>query len=339
MSNYIAQKGMLIKMQNDLIKELTHEGVQAARLVIEEVKKAVMGKDEIIIKVLLSILAKGHILLEDIPGVGKTTLAMAFSKVTQLDYNRVQFTPDVMPGDVTGFNIYKKGSDSFEYVKGAVLCNLFLADEINRTSSKTQSALLEVMEEGRVTVDMKSYETPKPFTVIATQNPIGHAGTQMLPESQLDRFVMRLSMGYPDNESELNILKAKANNNPLDKIRPIVDAKDILAMQGMVENVYVDDSIYEYIIKLVSKTRNHELIELGVSPRGTIALSSVVRARAFLNERDFVLPVDVQNSFNDVIAHRILLKSKAKVTNTTVSDVLNNILSSTKAPSVSSMKK
>lgn len=307
-------------------------GAQAAKLIIDEVKKAVIGKDEIIQKILIAILAKGHVLLEDIPGVGKTTLAIAFSKATSLNYNRVQFTPDVMPSDITGFSIYKKTIDSFEFVKGAAMCNLFLADEINRTSSKTQAALLEVMEEGKVTVDLKTYETPKPFTVIATQNPVGHAGTQMLPESQLDRFLMKLSMGYPDKKSEMNILKSKASNQALDSIRPVADVKTILEMQNMIESVYVDDAMYAFMVELISQTRNHALIELGSSPRGTIALSNVSRVKAFLAERDYVLPIDVQSSFVDTIAHRIVLKAKAKVSNTTASDILMEIINTTKAP-------
>ncbi len=299
---------------------------------MNEVKKAVIGKDDIIEKVLIAILAKGHILLEDIPGVGKTTLAIAFSKATNLHYNRVQFTPDVMPSDITGFSIYKKATESFELVKGAAMCNLFLADEINRTSSKTQAALLEVMEEGRVTVDLKSYETPKPFTVIATQNPIGHAGTQMLPESQLDRFLMKLSMGYPDKRSELNILKSKANLQPMDSIQPVADIDTILELQNMVESVYVDDAMYSFMVELIAQTRCHPLIELGASPRGTIALCNISRVKAFLAERDYVLPIDVQSSFVDAIAHRIVLKAKAKISNTTTKDLLSEILMSTKAP-------
>ncbi|WMJ22430.1 MoxR family ATPase [Paludicola sp. MB14-C6] len=307
-------------------------GVEEARLIISEVRKAVKGKDDIILKVLLAILAKGHILLEDIPGVGKTTLAMAFSKATSLDYNRVQFTPDVMPSDVTGFTIYKKETETFEYVKGAVLCNFFLADEINRTSSKTQSALLEVMEEGKVTVDLKSYDTPKPFTVIATQNPVGHAGTQMLPESQLDRFLMRLTMGYPDKGSEIIILKSKATENPLEQIKPVVDAETLLSMQNAVDYVHVHDAIYNYIVELIGKTRTNEFVELGASPRGSVALAAVARARAYLQQRDYVLPCDVQNSFIDVISHRIILKSKAKIANQTVNSVLTEILNTTKQP-------
>ncbi|MEG2813737.1 MAG: MoxR family ATPase [Oscillospiraceae bacterium] len=317
-------------MENDL----EFNGMAIANNIIKEVKKAVIGKDQVIIKVLLAILAKGHILLEDIPGVGKTTLALAFSRAMQLDYNRVQFTPDVMPSDVTGYNVYKKASDSFEYVKGAVLCNLFLADEINRTSSKTQSALLQVMEEGKVTVDLKTYEVPKPFAVIATQNPTGHAGTQLLPESQLDRFIMRLSLGYPTPDDELSILKSKANKTPLNEINAVASAQDIISMQDKVSQIFVDDTIYAYAVCLVVKTRNNDLVQLGASPRGTISLINISRARAYLSGRDFVLPIDVQQAFIDTIAHRIILKPKAKVSNVTVLDILCSIMKTTPAPAI-----
>lgn len=319
--------------------ELDNFGInskQAAKLIINEVKKVVIGKDDIIEKVLIAILAKGHILLEDIPGVGKTTLAMAFSKATNLNYNRVQFTPDVMPSDITGFSMYKKSTEKFEFVKGAAMCNLFLADEINRTSSKTQAALLEIMEEGKVTIDLKTYELPKPFTVIATQNPTGHAGTQMLPESQLDRFLMKLSIGYPDKKSEINILKSKASDlKPLDKVKSVASEQTILEMQEMVEKIYVDDCLFSYSVELISKTRNHELIELGASPRGTIALINISKAKAFLEGRDYVIPKDIQTSFYDAISHRIILKSRAKISNYTVKEILEDIITTTRAPQLS----
>ena len=218
--------------------------IKSVRLIIDEVKKAVIGKDKIIIKILLAILAKGHILLEDIPGVGKTTLALAFSKSLSLEYNRVQFTPDVLPTDITGFTVYNKQTGNFEFKPGASMCNLLLADEINRTSSKTQSALLEIMEEGRVTVDGTTHELPKPFIVLATQNPIGSVGTQELPESQLDRFMIKISMGYPDAASEMEILKSRSNYNPLEYINSIANAETLVSLQKVVENIFVDDKIY-----------------------------------------------------------------------------------------------
>lgn len=313
----------------------SEQSVKAAVDIVNEVRKVVKGKDDIILQVLLAILSRGHILLEDIPGVGKTTLAIAFSKAMQLQYNRVQFTPDVMPSDVTGFSIYKKSTDSFEFQRGAALCNLFLADEINRTSSKTQSALLEVMEEGSVTVDLKTYIAPKPYTVIATQNPIGYAGTQMLPESQLDRFIVRLSMGYPDNESELLILKSKEGIGREADVRPVASTEEIINMQKETDSVFVHDTIYRYIISIINQTRNHELVELGASPRGTIALMRMSKAKAFISGRDYVTPEDVSYVAVPTLVHRLVLKPKARVSNKTSKDIITEIMQSTKAPKLS----
>lgn len=306
-----------------------------ARLIMNEVNKVVIGKNNIIIKVLTAILAKGHILLEDNPGVGKTTLALAFSKAMALEHNRLQFTPDVLPTDVVGFHLLDMDGESYQYRPGAIMCNLFLADEINRTSSKTQSALLEVMEEGKVTVDSITREVPKPFLVIATQNPIGSVGTQMLPESQLDRFMIRLTMGYPDIKSEITLLKERQNTNPLNKVVQVADGAEILHMQKSVESVYIHDSIYEYITSLVQKTRENPLIELGVSPRGSLALMNMVKATAFLNDRDFAIPQDVQYVFKDVVSHRMILKAKARVNNVTVDNLLDDILKMVRPPRLS----
>lgn len=302
--------------------------------IIEEVSKVVVGKRPVIEKVLTAILAKGHILLEDNPGVGKTTLAVAFSRAMALEHHRLQFTPDVLPTDVVGFHLLNKDGESYQYKPGAIMCNLFLADEINRTSSKTQSALLEVMEEGRVTVDSITREVPAPFVVMATQNPIGSIGTQMLPESQLDRFMVKLTMGYPDIQSEIELLKDRSNANPLERVSRIVEREDILTMQGLVEEVYVHDSIYEYITLLVQQTRENPLIELGVSPRGTLALMNMVKAAAFLDRRDYVLPSDVKSVFQDVTAHRMILKPKARINHVTVESLLNDIMRSVKAPRI-----
>jgi MoxR-like ATPase len=301
---------------------------------MDEVNKVVVGKRAIIGKVLTAILAKGHILLEDHPGVGKTTLALAFSKAMALEHHRLQFTPDVLPTDVVGFHLLNKDGEGYQYKPGAIMCNLFLADEINRTSSKTQSALLEVMEEGKVTVDSVTREVPKPFVVMATQNPIGSIGTQMLPESQLDRFMVRLTMGYPDIKSEIGILKERHNSNPLDKVVRIVEKEDLLAMQGLVEEVFIHDSIYEYITLLVQQTRENPLVELGVSPRGSLALMNMVKATAFLNSRDYVLPTDVSLVFKDVCSHRMILKPKARVNNVTVDNLLDDIMRIVKAPRI-----
>lgn len=305
-----------------------------AQQIMDEVNKVVIGKSLIIEKVLTAILAKGHILLEDFPGVGKTTLALAFSKAMALEYHRLQFTPDVLPTDVVGFHLLNRDGDGYQYKPGAVMCNLFLADEINRTSSKTQSALLEVMEEGKVTVDSVTREVPKPFVVMATQNPIGSIGTQMLPESQLDRFMVRLSIGYPDRSSEIGIMKERQNSNPLDKVVKIVEKEDILSIQNIVEGVFIHDSIYEYITLLVGQTRENPLIELGISPRGSLAIMNMAKASAFLKRRDYVIPSDVQAVFKDVAAHRMILKAKARVNNVTVDNLLEDILRMVKAPRI-----
>ncbi len=302
--------------------------------IMDEVNKVVFGKRIIIGKVLTAILAKGHILLEDNPGVGKTTLALAFSKAMALEHHRLQFTPDVLPTDVVGFHLLSKDGDGYQYKPGAIMCNLFLADEINRTSSKTQSALLEVMEEGKVTVDSVTREVPKPFVVVATQNPIGSVGTQMLPESQLDRFMVKLSMGYPDVKSEIGILKERQGTNPLDNVIRVVEKEEILMMQTLVEEVYLDDSIYEYITLLVRQTRENSLIDLGVSPRGALALMNMAKATAFLCRRDYVVPSDIQHIFKDVASHRIILKAKARINNVTVDNLLDDILRMVKAPRI-----
>lgn len=303
-----------------------------AQIVIDEVKKAVKGKDECIIKAFAAILAGGHILIEDVPGVGKTTLAVAFSKAMALENHRVQFTPDVLPADILGFSMYQKETGQFVYYQGTIMCNLFLADEINRTSPKTQSALLEVMEEGKVTVDGVSHEMPKPFIVIATQNPKGSAGTQLLPESQLDRFMICMSMGYPDYRDELEIAKGKSIKSQITDIHPVMNAQGLYEMQRQVEQVFVHDNIYAYIVSLVSATRNNLYIDLGISPRGTIACTKMAKAYAYLCGRNYVIPEDVTAIFADIAKHRIVLNTKARVSHVTETDVINQILGTTGQP-------
>lgn len=303
--------------------------------IVAEVKKAVIGKDAIIIKTLLAILCKGHILIEDIPGVGKTTMALAFSKALSLEHNRMQFTPDVLPSDITGFSVYNKMTNSFEFRPGVAFCNLFLADEINRTSSKTQSALLELMEEKSITVDGNTYKLPEPYTVVATQNPIGSAGTHNLPDSQLDRFMIKLSMGYPDFNDEVSILKAKFNAAPLEKVNAVANEKTIIELQEHISSVYIDDRIYEYIVKLSNETRNHPYIKLGISPRGTLALMQISKGIAVAMGRDYVIPDDVSYICRDVFEHRIILNSKAKLAEMTAGDVISEIVKKTPAPGIS----
>lgn len=303
-----------------------------AALVIKEVKKAVTGKDDCIRKAFAAILAGGHILIEDVPGVGKTTLAMAFSRAMALENHRVQFTPDLMPSDILGFTMYQKESGTFTYHEGAIMCNLFLADEINRTSSKTQSALLEVMEEGVVSVDGETRSVPNPFVVMATQNPKGSAGTQLLPESQLDRFMICMSMGYPDLESEIAIAKGKTNRASIQNVTGVISIDELLEIKEAVENIHIHDSIFKYIAELVSASRVSPYVELGVSPRGTIALSRMAKAWAFLQGRTYVIPQDVEDIFQDVTKHRIVLNTKARVTRVTAETVLKEILSDIKQP-------
>lgn len=306
--------------------------VEVARKIIEEVKKAVIGKDECVKKILAAILAGGHILIEDIPGVGKTTMAVAFAKSMTLIQNRVQFTPDVLSADITGFSMYDKKSGEFYYEPGAVMCNLLLADEINRTSPKTQSALLEVMEEGTVTIDKVTREVPHPFIVIATENPIGSAGTQMLPEAQLDRFFICITIGYPDMAQEIEIVKGNQRGNITDSIRPILRADQLVLLQKEVENIYIHDVIYNYIGELVTETRKHPMIELGISPRGTVALAKMTKAIAYLNGRNYCVPKDVQEIFENVARHRIQLNAKARLNRVKVQEIIEEILNGVQAP-------
>lgn len=305
---------------------------ECAELIIKEVKRVVKGKDECIQKAFAAILAGGHILIEDVPGVGKTTLATAFSLAMGLNNQRVQFTPDVMPADILGFSMYQKDTGKFEYKEGPIMCNLFLADEINRTSPKTQSALLEVMEEGVVTIDGVRHAVPSPFVVMATQNPKGSAGTQLLPESQLDRFMICMSMGYPDMESEIEIAKGKSSKSDIEQIRAILNTQALTQMQQVVEQVHVHEHIYTYICKLVQSTRENPYIELGISPRGTIALVRMTKAWAFLQERNYVMPEDVGRVFKDIGKHRIVLSTKARVSRVTEEAVLDEILAEVKQP-------
>ena len=283
-----------------------------AAAILAQVRRAVVGKDEVLARVLLAILAGGHILLEDIPGVGKTTMALAFSKALGLDYNRVQFTPDVMPSDITGFTLYNKETGRMEYQPGAVLCNLFLADELNRATSRTQSALLEAMEEGQVTVDGVSHPVPRPFLVIATQNPAGASGTQPLPDSQMDRFMVRLSLGYPAPADEMDMVRRRQEGNPLDSVEQVVDREGLLALREKAGAVYLSDEVLDYIVRLVGATREHPMILQGASPRATLALAAMAKAAALVRGRDYVNPEDVELVFPDVVPHRLLLSPRAE---------------------------
>ena len=300
--------------------------------VLDQVRRAVVGKDATLMWVLAAILARGHILLEDIPGVGKTTMALAFSKALDLKYSRVQFTPDVLPSDVTGYTVMDPATGKMQYQPGAVLCNLFLADELNRATSRTQSALLEAMEEGQVTVDGVSHPLPNPFVVIATQNPIGAAGTQLLPDSQMDRFMVRLSLGYPSPRDEVNMVLNRQGGDPLAQAQTLMSREDLVALQQAVEETYVSESVVNYIVDLICATRNHSKILRGASPRATLAVTAMAKAVARLRGRDYVVPGDVREVFVYTIAHRLLLTPLTQAQNETPEEILRQILETVPAP-------
>ena len=300
--------------------------------ILQQIEKVVVGKNENVEKIMMAVLAGGHVLMEDVPGTGKTTTAMAFAKVLGMDTRRVQFTSDTVPSDIIGYSVYDKDSGSFQFKPGAVMTNLLLADEINRTSSKTQSALLEAMEEMRVTVDGQTYPLPRPFVVLATQNPVGSAGTQLLPSAQMDRFMIKMSMGYPDFESQISILRDRHTENPLNRIHAIVNLEELQNLIQEATAVEVEESIYEYVTKLTQATREHPMIQLGVSPRGALAVCRMAKAYAYVHGRDFVIPEDVAAIFPDVCCHRLVLATKARMMEERPETLIRGILESVKMP-------
>lgn len=302
--------------------------------ILGEVKKAVVGKDRVLVWVMTVILARGHILLEDIPGVGKTTMALAFAKALGLEYGRVQFTPDVLPSDITGYSIYNKETGAMRYQPGAIVCNIFLADELNRATSRTQSALLEAMEEGQVTVDGVSHRIPQPFIVFATQNPTGASGTQLLPDSPMDRFTVRMSIGYPEPEDERNMVLRRQGGNPLALIRPVVTREQLAAMQDEAAAVYMKAELIDYTVSLIGATRAHPLILRGASPRATLSVTAMAKSVAYVQGRDYVVPKDVQTVFVSTVAHRLLMSPEAEAKAITPETVLEEILKRTPAPRV-----
>ena len=306
--------------------------VHQAQKIISQVRRVVVGKDKTLLWVLAAVMAKGHILLEDIPGVGKTTMALAFSRTLGLTYNRVQFTPDVLPSDVTGYSILNQATGTMTYQPGAVLCNLFLADELNRATSRTQSALLEAMEEGQVTVDGVSHKLPDPFVVIATQNPTGAAGTQLLPDSQMDRFMVRLSLGYPNPKDEMAMVMNRQGQDPLHTLGQLLGPAEVALMQETVAQTYVSTDVVKYIVELINATRRHEDIARGASPRATLAVTAMAKAVAQLRGRDYVVPKDVQEVFSYVVAHRLLLSERAEGKGLTADQVLRQIVDGVEAP-------
>lgn len=309
-----------------------HTISEYAQSIIAQVRRVIVGKDQTLLWALAAILSRGHILLEDIPGVGKTTMAVAFSKVLGLSYNRVQFTPDVLPSDVTGYSVLDQATGAMTYKSGAVMCNLFLADELNRATSRTQSALLEAMEEGQVTVDGVRHPLPQPFVVIATQNPTGAAGTQPLPDSQMDRFTIRMSLGYPAPADEKAMVLNRQGKNPMDDLSPLLSREALIALQDAVGATFVSEAIVEYIVNLIDATRHHEALLQGASPRATLSVTAMSKAVAQLRGRDYVTPRDAQEVFLRTIPHRLQLTAKAESSGMTAAHVLRDILDKTPAP-------
>ncbi|WP_196592094.1 AAA family ATPase [Pectinatus frisingensis] len=309
------------------------DAVMVIDSILNEVEKVIIGKRDVLEKIMMAILAGGHVLIDDIPGVGKTTMSVAFAKALGLKQKRLQFTPDVLPSDITGFSMYDKNTGSFHYVPGAAMTNILLADEINRTSPRTQSALLEVMEEGCITVDGVTRDVPKPFIVIATQNPAGSIGTQELPESQADRFLIRLSIGYPDVKEEIEILKGSQNKS-LSAINSVINSADLVTLQEKTHQVYIDDSIYEYIAQLAKLTRQSEQIELGVSPRGSIAAVKMIQARAMLFGRNYARPDDVIAILKPTLQHRLILNNRARFEHDSPDDIFASLVKALPLPKI-----
>lgn len=304
------------------------------KTVLNEIRKVINGKDREIIITMLALLANGNILIEDIPGVGKTTMALAFSKALGLKYGRIQFTPDTLPSDITGFSSFNKESGKMHFNKGAIFCNLFLADELNRTSSRTQAALLEAMEERQVTVDGHSYALEKPFSVIATQNPVGASGTQLLPDSQTDRFTVRISMGYPDFDAECQMLLNRSKQNPLDNVKQVITVDELIDMQSKVKEVFVSEDMAKYIVMLVTATRQSSLFSRGASPRATLSIKDMAKAAAFADGRDYIVPRDIQNIFVRTISHRVILSSESTAKRINTDSALKEILRTTRQPKI-----
>ena len=293
--------------------------------IMDNIKKVIKGKDDVIEKVLIATLSKGHILIEDVPGVGKTTLANALAQSMDLSYKRVQFTPDLMPSDIIGINIYDKNTGEFSFKKGPIFNHIFLADEINRTSPKTQSSLLQAMEEGEVSTDNKDYILEEPFMVLATQNPLEYQGTFPLPEAQLDRFLMKISIGYPEEDFEMEILNNYENINPKN-LNAVANKEDILGMQKKVESLVAHRDIIKYIVEISNATRNSKNIQLGISPRASIDLLKAAKSKAFLENRDYVIPDDVKEMVIPVFNHRIILSPEARIERKTPEAILKGLL-------------
>ena len=306
---------------------------------LDNVEKVIVGKRSEIELAIIALLCGGHVLIEDVPGVGKTSLVSALSKSISASFKRIQFTPDILPSDITGFSIFNPKTGEFEFRNGAIMCNIVLADEINRTTPKTQASLLEVMEEGQFTVDGTTYKLPKPFMVMATQNPIDYLGTYPLPEAQMDRFLLKISLGYPHSNEETYILSQYLKQNPLDSITPVIDIAEILDLQQQVKNVYIDNTLLNYVVEIINLTRKNENILLGASPRGSLALCKAAQALALMKGRDYVLPEDIKRMIIPTLSHRLILKQEAKLKKKNVIDILSSIINSVFVPLVNSYEK
>ncbi len=306
---------------------------------LDNVEKVIVGKRSEIELAIIALLCGGHVLIEDVPGVGKTSLVSALSKSISASFKRIQFTPDILPSDITGFSVFNPKSGEFEFRNGAIMCNIVLADEINRTTPKTQASLLEVMEEGQFTVDGTTYKLPKPFMVMATQNPIDYLGTYPLPEAQMDRFLLKISLGYPHSNEETYILSQYLKQNPLDSITPVIDIAEILDLQQQVKNVYIDNTLLNYVVEIINLTRKNENILLGASPRGSLALCKAAQALALIKGRDYVLPEDIKRMIIPTLSHRIILKQEAKLKKKNVIEILSSIINSVFVPLVNSYEK
>jgi len=307
--------------------------------IADNIEKVIVGKRYAIELTLVALICNGHVLLEDVPGVGKTSLVSALAKSVSATFKRIQFTPDILPSDITGFSIYNQKTCEFEFRAGSSMCQILLADEINRTSPKTQSSLLEIMEERQVTVDGTTYKLPKPFMVLATQNPIEYIGTYPLPEAQMDRFFLKISLGYPQPGEEIYILSRFLQDNPLETLEPVIDSSDIIIMQNEVKQIYIDKTLKNYVVEIVNLTRRNDYIALGSSPRGSLAVCRAAQAWAYYCGRDYVLPEDIKKMLIPTLAHRILLKQEAKLKKMSTLDILSSIIDKVFIPLVDSYEK
>jgi MoxR-like ATPase len=301
-------------------------------LLIDNIEKVIVGKRAVLERLIASLLCEGHVLIEDVPGVGKTQIVATLARSLNGVFHRIQFTPDVMPSDIMGFSMFNPSTREFEYREGAAMCNFLLADEINRTSPKTQSSLLEIMEESQVTVDGKTYALPRPFMVLATQNPVECFGTYPLPEAQMDRFFMKLSIGYPDKSEEKTILDRFGSTNPLNELEPVLNTDDIIELQNKVKEIRVDECLKSYIIDIIEATRKSPEAVLGVSPRGSLNLYRASKAWAYIKGREYVIPDDIQEMAVPVLAHRIIMNSGAKIKNISAAEVVDRAIMAVKVP-------